>query len=234
MPLTIASRTEKPVERTKPDTQEAYIRMYEGRAERYISGKTDVLPSMVFAGIRCFNRLDFEKIELEKAHSVERLTSGMLAKLTPRQLLNTFPPTKSFDGQKYQSKDYLSTMEAVRAVPLDEPIGDDRLFELLWDYVNPDVSTYMVQRMTLTDQFLKYQGKPSVLESLFVNQGIAPRYLRTGPDGKEYLYDPDTDTTTRVYPKRPFKVVSRNLNRVNRKGYSRNADHAERTADPNH
>lgn len=207
--LTIAARAESPTKRAKPDTHVAYIRMYEERAERYANGETDVLPSMVFAGLRCFNRLDFKKIGWEKAHRVERLTSGMLAKLTPRQLLNTFPPTKAFDGEKYQSKDYFSTMEAVRAFSLDEPIGDDRLFDLLWDYVNPTISVYMVKRMSVMDLFLESQGKPSALEMFFAEQGIIPRYLQAGPDGKEYLYDPDTATKTRVYPKRSFKIVSR-------------------------
>lgn len=210
-PLTIAARTESPVKRAKPDTHTAYIRMYEERAERYSNGEKDLLAPLAFAAIRCFNRLEINAMECDEALCVEQMTSSILAALTPRQLLYTFPPTKVFNGHKYQSKDYFYTMEAVRAYPLDEPIGQENLFDFAWDYVNRDISDYMVKRMGVIDLLLRSQGKLSALESLFAEQGITPRYLKADPDGKEYLYDPDTGTKTRVYPKRPFKIVSRSI-----------------------
>ena len=187
MPLTIATRTENPTRRTKPDTRDAYIRMLEDRGVRYAKGEMGVLPSYAFVAVRYFNGLDLKSLDFEIVRWIEQITRHLLAHLTPRQLLNTFPPTKDYDGERYECKDYFSTMEAVRAFPMDEPIGADGIDHLLWDYMNPTISVFMAQRMSLVDSFLKSQGKPGMIESFF---GIKPKYLQTAPDGKEYLHDP--------------------------------------------
>ena len=52
--------------------------------------------------------------------------------ITPRELLSVFPPTKTYDGERYQCKDYFTTMQAVHKHGLDVPLGD-RTFEFLYE-----------------------------------------------------------------------------------------------------
>lgn len=208
MPLTIVARTECPQKRAETDTREAYCRMLDGRASRYLQGDKGILPALAFAGVRCFNGLPLDSMDWQDALFVESTIGGLLAALTPRQILQTFPPEKSYDGARYQCKDYFTTMESVRAYPLDKPIGEEKLFDFLWDYMNPDTGEFMIRKLQVLDMFRRSQGQPGMMEAFMAERGITPKYRRTGPDGKEYLFNPEDGSVTRVYPKRPFKVIS--------------------------
>ena len=64
---------------------------------------------------------------------------GVLGCLTLRNFVNTFPIDKTYDGAKWEEKDYFYTMEVLSKMDWDKPIGRDELSELLWDYMNADL-----------------------------------------------------------------------------------------------
>ena len=61
---------------------------------------------------------------------------GVLGCLTLRNFVTTFPVDKYYKGAKWEEKDYFYTMEVLKDMDWDKPIGRDKLSELLWDYEN--------------------------------------------------------------------------------------------------
>jgi hypothetical protein len=58
-----------------------------------------------------------------------------MSQLTPREFMNIFPIDKTYDGERFECKDYFYTIKIVRALDQDAPIGD-KLDDLLWEYMN--------------------------------------------------------------------------------------------------
>lgn len=63
--------------------------------------------------------------------------------LTPRQMMDLFPITKDFDGERYGWKDYFFTRKAVEEYGPDRKI--DSAIDFLWDYQNDDLARFMVK-----------------------------------------------------------------------------------------
>ncbi|CEK34627.1 phage protein [[Clostridium] sordellii] len=57
----------------------------------------------------------------------------LLEGLTPRQVLGLFPIEKSYDGEKYQTKDYYSSIEAVNDLGIDVPLNNKTAKEFLME-----------------------------------------------------------------------------------------------------
>ena len=111
--------------------------------------------------------------------------------ITPRELLSVFPPTKTYDGERYQCKDYFTTMEAVHKHGLDVPLGD-RTFEFLYDYLNPHVSNFVVRYMCAISDARRKEGKPGLLEEFLQEKGVASYSKIMAPDGREVMVNNQT------------------------------------------
>lgn len=60
--------------------------------------------------------------------------------LTYREFMNIYPPTKEYDGDKWDCKDYYFTMEHMKDKDLDSTIGKDRAKELiLCEYYSKEI-----------------------------------------------------------------------------------------------
>lgn len=57
----------------------------------------------------------------------------LLEGLTPRQVLGLFPIEKSYDGEKYQTKDYYSSMDVVNDLGIDIPLNNETTKEFLME-----------------------------------------------------------------------------------------------------
>lgn len=91
---------------------------------------------------------------------------GLIGLLKPMELPELFPVDKIYDGDKYQSKDYYYTMEALRKLDPEQPIGHEA-FALLWDYQNWSLSFFLVELISVMNTVAQYQGKPDFFEYLF-------------------------------------------------------------------
>lgn len=94
-----------------------------------------------------------------------------LMKVTPRMLLTVFPPTKSYDGIRYECKDYFTTMAAVQEFGLDKPLGD-QVFNFLWDYSEPHIKVMLVRLMSLASDWRRQRGEKGLMEEFFDMEGI--------------------------------------------------------------
>lgn len=96
-----------------------------------------------------------------------------ICELTPAELLTIFPVTKSYDGEKYECKDYYSTMEALQAHGLNEPIRSrETTSSLLWDYMNPTVMMYQVHCMSVVSELHSMETGKGLMEEFFEDQGV--------------------------------------------------------------
>ena len=109
-------------------------------------------------------------------YSVAQAAMKLLADVTPRMLLQVFPVTKTYDGDKWQSKDYFFTMRALEEYGLDKPLGEN-VFHVLWDYMNPHVSDFMVWHMEALSDVRVAQGGKDPLVEWMEEQGV-PSYSK--------------------------------------------------------
>jgi len=89
---------------------------------------------------------------------------GVLGCLTLRNFVNTFPIDKTYDGEKWQCKDYFSTMEVLSNMDWDKPIGRNELSELLWDYENTDLRHAYIEFTTAMSAIYRAQTGKGIAE----------------------------------------------------------------------
>lgn len=158
------------------------------------------LSSYIFLGVKNICSIENRK---ERKHSpefahaefylIETLIEAMTY-ITPRELLEIFPPEKNYDGAKWQTKDYFTTMQAMREYGLDKQIEDEEtVTKLLWDYMNWDINIFMVEWMSSISEMSRLQtGKDPWVE--FMNeQGVSTYYEQDG-----YLIDSQTGEKIKV------------------------------------
>lgn len=99
----------------------------------------------------------------------------ILGCLTLRNFVNTFPIDKTYDGEKWQCKDYFSTMEVLSKMDWDKPIGRDELSELLWDYYNADLRHAYIEFTTAMSAIYRAQTGKGIMEQFCEDRGV-PTY----------------------------------------------------------
>lgn len=104
------------------------------------------------------------------------ITKSMLAHYSMNELISIFPITKRYDGEKYDSKDYWTTKQAIATylkehnLTYGDPLGEDVL-ELLYDYQNPLLSLFTVAAMTAISKVNQFQGGIGLFEEFMASQG---------------------------------------------------------------
>ena len=107
---------------------------------------------------------------------------GILGCLTLRNFVNTFPIDKTYDGEKWECKDYFSTMEVLSKMDWDKPIGRDELSELLWDYDNADLRHAYIEFTTAMSAIYRAQTGKGIAETWLDDLGI-PTYTEDRETG---------------------------------------------------
>ena len=92
--------------------------------------------------------------------------------LTLRNFVTTFPIDKTYDGEKWECKDYFSTMEVLSEMDWDKPIGRDELSELLWDYDNSELRHAYVEFTTAMSAIYRAETGKGIAETWCDNMGI--------------------------------------------------------------
>jgi hypothetical protein len=107
----------------------------------------------------------YQKTPMERFQYLDTFVK-MIGLLMPVELLQLFPVTKIYDGDKYQMKDYFYTMECISKLDPEQRIGREA-FALLWDYTNWDISMFMVSMMSTMNMVGMYQGKLDMTDFIF-------------------------------------------------------------------
>lgn len=163
----------------------------------------DALKRAAFFGVK-YVTFKQEPDDMDRMLQLTWGVRGVIAGLTPAELVTIFPVTKTFDGDRTESKDYFFTMEQLQAHGMDKPLGE-AVHEMMWDYRNLSIEMFTLQSMTLIDKRRRMDGKPGMLEEVF---GLKPKYLCKDERGKQYLFDPDTGRTVKVRAMRKLHAVT--------------------------
>lgn len=101
----------------------------------------------IFNGVRAVNSLPYkEPYTLEQAERGRTLSDevmDLLAKATPKEMIQMFPIHKEYDGKKWSQKDYFYTMEYLRSMDINKPIGD-KIEDFLLHYYNWDLMLFEI------------------------------------------------------------------------------------------
>lgn len=132
---------------------------------------------LVYAGVKSFGRVRSKELDADEnfVHTTYEYIGcllDMFGEMTPRQVMLLFPISKTYDGERWQMKDYYSTMEEVRKIGLDNVIGRDKTPEFLMDYENWDIDRFMVTFMLTIDRMTALQGGKSIMEKFFEENGV--------------------------------------------------------------
>lgn len=127
----------------------------------------------------------------------------MIGLLTPREFMNMFPIEKSFDGEKYQCKDYFYTMDYVKKFGIDKVIGD-KAAEFLMEYQNFDVERYMVYWMVVVNRMSIVRDGKDILLDFMEELGVEPHMMHQ--EGK-YMIDNETGEKFKI--KRPMPKIKK-------------------------
>lgn len=114
-------------------------------------------------------KLTYEQLQL-KFEMVE-IVRKMMSMLLPAEFVNLFPISKEFDGEKFCSKDYFYTVEALKEYDANAPIGE-KIDDLLWDYQNDDVRIFMCTSLSVVSDLRKCQGQRGIAEEWADGMGI--------------------------------------------------------------
>lgn len=148
---------------------------------------------LLFYGIRTFNhaRRDGERTEdmIQLDMQLAEYLLAEIATLTPRELTQLFPIDKRYDGERWETKDYYSTMRELEVIGLDNRIGEHSQ-ELTWDYMNPDIREFTVNRLGVYSEARQLQTGRSIGEEWADVMGLRTYHMHTDPNtGKKFMMD---------------------------------------------
>ena len=163
--------------------------------------RAHTVPQMIYASVRWFPNEKDQPFSADDYAVVLRF----IERMTPRQFMQMFPIDKTYDGERWECKDYFTTKEMCFQRGFDSPIGD--AFTFLWDYCNPYTRFFLSGFLKAIEREQRLDGKPSMLESFFEEQGIdIPTHRRfEAPNRKAYFQNTKTDEFLKEAPSRPKK-----------------------------
>lgn len=138
---------------------------------KYICSMRDVTRENIKLGIEEDKTLEEEQVRFTVIDSIFTI----LGCLTLRNFVTTFPIDKTYDGEKWECKDYFCTMEILSAMDWDKAITRDELSELLWDYENEDLRHAYMEYTSAMSAMHKAQTGKGIMEKFFEDRGV-PTY----------------------------------------------------------
>lgn len=201
----------KPEHEAKKKSPAWYLDRYTDMVLRKMAavdrGESEQLPSAVLCAVRHFNYAKQCNTDVVTLFRLAMSVEKFMAMLTPNQLLQTFPPRKTYDGARWESIDYYSTMAKFDDLPMDVPLreNDVDLDELLWGYDNRDLMIFNANRMCLVADLHKASTGRDMLDDFMESQGKPPLnkyHLQTDKMGKRYMVD-ERGRTHKVRKKKP-------------------------------
>ena len=139
---------------------------------KYICSLRDITRENKRLGIDQGRTLAEEKVRFTVIDDIFTILSC----LTLRNFVVTFPVEKYYDGDKWEEKDYFYTMDVLKDMDWNGPIGRDKLSEeLLWDYYNADLRHAYMEYTSAMSAMYKAQTGRGLMEKFFEDRGV-PTY----------------------------------------------------------
>lgn len=199
--------------RKSPDYQEIYFNAFQRRLTKYADDRSDrfVLRQLVFSAVRWMNFYKEKPQDPDAAMarmSIYQVIDGLIGLLTPAELVTVFPVDKTYDGDRWQEKDYFYTLDELHKIGMDSPIGEERVAGLLWDYQNFELREYLVRYMSTMSAVMEFQGEPSLFEQMTEHLGLKTYALHQDPvTHQQYMQSSRTGAVTPVQTGPCLKLV---------------------------
>lgn len=97
---------------------------------------------------------------------------GIIGRIKLKNLIKIFPIDKTYYGDKWDCKDYFFTMNVLKEKGLDNAVGRDEVFDLMWDYENRDLREVTVFYMSCMSAMYKKQTGVGIAEKFCEDNGI--------------------------------------------------------------
>lgn len=196
------------------DKHQMYRRAFDSTVKRYYENPgTDIKPvikKLIVYGVKAVNTINSKSETLGAAPAnfqFAQLIISFMSGLTPLEFMNLFPISKDFKGERWGTKDYFYTMNYIKTLNPDAPIGEE-IFNFLWEYTNLEVTIFNVNYLGYISDLRRLEGKPSLMEEWASQNGITTYSLHESGKAK-YLIDGRTGKTLKVKKARPkhLKIV---------------------------
>ena len=142
--------------------------------------------------------------EVQKKFEFFNVIFSVLGCLTVKNFITTFPITKEYDGEKWQSKDYFYTMDVLSKMDWDKPVGRDKISELLWDYQNKDLRNVYIDYMCAASALYRAQTGRGIAEEWADDMGI-PTYSVDNEEG--FVRDNQTGRVSKLEKSSHIQIV---------------------------
>lgn len=193
---------------------------YKGVAIRDVAREfPECFRQMIYAGVKQLGMIKDKELDASDElvyHTYAQMSFllDMFDVMSPRQVIQLFPIEKTYDGARWEWKDYYYTMEAVNKTGIDNVIGAERSPEFLMDYQNWDINHFMTTFMLTISRMRVLQGGKGIMEEWLEKQGV-PTYSYYEKEG--IMVNRQTGEVTKVEkPKtripKYMKVVEGGLN----------------------
>ena len=107
---------------------------------------------LVYTGVKSIGKIESTDLDTNEnlaytTYEYIECLFDMFGEMTPGQVMCLFPIGKTYNGERWGTKDYYYAMEEVCKIGLDNVIGRDKAPEFLMEYYNTDISDLMVTFM---------------------------------------------------------------------------------------
>jgi len=132
----------------------------------------------IHAAVRWYGMRQKWETDSQKEFFILEAVLTLMAKNTPEWIAREFPPMKQYDGERWGTKDYYSSVEALADT---KPFGGDEvaLMAFLMEWGNVDIIRFCVAQMTIIDELRALDGQEPVLVEFMESQGV-PSYKMHG------------------------------------------------------
>lgn len=164
-----------------------------------------LLKQTIFCGVKYINSSEYDKSDeevIQTRFSFMSCIGAMIGQLTPSELMQVFPLDKTYDGDRYECKDYFYSIKALHEHGIDNPIGEG-VIEFLWDYMNITTRNFTVKYMGMVDNVRRLEGKAGAIEELMSDCGATTYTMTKDHKGRTFMTDSKTGKTMRVRKKMP-------------------------------
>ncbi|MDD9149230.1 hypothetical protein OYT88_11765 [Sporolactobacillus sp. CQH2019] len=125
-----------------------------------------------------------------------------LGQFTPREFMRVFPVDKEYDGEKYGSKDYFYTMNYLKSLDMDKPIGRKNLSSFLWDYMNRTMLKFSAVKMDALSDVQRARGEKDWFEQ-FAEDNDLTLYSMFEDGSGQFIQNTKTGEISKVQKPRP-------------------------------
>lgn len=178
---------------------------------RDFSNVSELKKACYYGVMHYISRHEPESVSFQEATDSFGLGSAivkLIGLLTPEQFMTIFPAEKEYNGKRWSSKDYFSTMEYVRSMPTNKPINREKKpIEFLWEYHNTDIVEFSVRVLCSTSHLRQFQGYPSIMKEWCDKQGITTYSIHGDQTGNHFLVNGITGKTIKLHKPRPQHVM---------------------------